>query len=184
VAPSASIAVVDRLQAGLLGILRAAETLGYEGRLERISPTVDETFDLPFMAEKVVGRYWKTLTPEQQARWAETFGAMTKANYAGRFDHDTGQGFEVLGEDPAASDTVMVRTRLLDPQGDDVELTYRLREVEGRWRIADIYLKGTVSELALRRSEYSSVLKRDGFDALVLSVNGMISDLAAGSDAP
>lgn len=183
-ARSESIAVVNQLQEALLGLLRDAERLGYEGRLERISPTVDQTFDLPFMAEKVVGRYWRTLTPEQQARWGETFGGMTKANYAGRFDRDTGQGFEILGEDPAANKTVMVRTRLLDPQGEDVDLTYRLREVGGRWRIVDIYLKGTVSELALRRSEYSSVLKRDGFDALVLSVNEMVNDLAAGNDAP
>jgi phospholipid transport system substrate-binding protein len=47
---------------------------------------------------------------------------------------------------------------------------YRLHQRDGAWRIVDVYLNGTVSELALRRSEYSSVVKRDGFDALVRSI--------------
>ena len=47
----------------------------------------------------------------------------------------------------------------------------------GDWRVVDVYLDGTVSELALRRSEYSSALKREGFDELVGSVETKIADL-------
>lgn len=176
-----SVAVVSRLHSGILDVLREAEALGYQGRLNRISPTVDQTFDLRFMAEKVIGRHWKTLTDEQRARWAKLFGDMTKANYAGRLDHYSGQSFEVLGHEPAANETMVVRTKLLDPGGENVDLIYRLHSVDGGWKIVDIYLKGTVSELALRRSEYASVLKRDGFDALLVSVNQKIVGLAAGS---
>jgi phospholipid transport system substrate-binding protein len=176
-----SVAVVGQLQSGILDVLREAEALGYEGRLGRISRTVDQTFDLAFMAEKVVGRHWKTLTKEQQQRWTQLFGDMTKANYAGRLDHYSGQSFEILGHEPAPNETMVVRTRLQDPGGEDVDLTYRLHNASGGWRIVDIYLKGTVSELALRRSEYASVLKRDGFGALLVSVNQKIVDLAAGN---
>jgi phospholipid transport system substrate-binding protein len=176
-----SVAVVSQLQGGILEVLREAEALGYQGRLARISPTVDQTFDLRFMAEKVIGRHWKTLTDEQQARWVQVFGGMTKANYARRLDHHSGQRIEILGHEPAANETMLVRTRLQDPEGEDVDLTYRLHSVDGGWKIVDIYLNGTVSELALRRSEYASVLKRDGFDALLVSVNRKIDDLAAGS---
>jgi phospholipid transport system substrate-binding protein len=176
-----SVAVVSQLQAGILDVLREAEALGYQGRLARISPTVDQTFDLRFMAEKVIGRRWKTLTSEQQARWVQVFGGMTKANYARRLDHHSGQSIEILGHEAAANETMLVRTRLQDPEGENVDLAYRLHSVDGGWKIVDIYLNGTVSELALRRSEYASVLKRDGFDALVVSVNQKIDDLAAGN---
>jgi phospholipid transport system substrate-binding protein len=66
------------------------------------------------------------------------------------------------------------------PQDEDVELTYRLRKEGDTWKIVDIYQKGTVSELALRRSEYSAVLKRDGFEALLKTVDAKTADYASG----
>ena len=44
----------------------------------------------------------------------------------------------------------------------------------------DVYLKGTVSELALRRSDYASALEREGFDGLLATMHRKIADLAAG----
>jgi phospholipid transport system substrate-binding protein len=173
------VATVEALQDGLLGLLKDADRLGYRGRLARIEPVIDETFDVPFMAEKAVGRHWKTLSDADRARWVALFREFMAANYAGNFDRFSGQRFEVLGEEPAANDTRIVRTVLRNPGGEDVELNYRLRTSDGS-RIIDILLKGTVSELALRRSDYTSVLERDGFDALVTTLRSRIDDLAAG----
>ena len=174
-------AVVNRLHEVLLQVLKQADELGYQGRFDRVDPVVDQTFDLDFMAAKAVGRHWKTLTAEEQEQWVGLFGGLTKANYARRFNGFSGQTFELLGQEPASSETIVVRTVLHNPSGDDVELLYRLRETGRGWRIIDIYLDGTVSELALRRSEYSSILKRKGFDALVTGVNQKIGDLAVGT---
>jgi phospholipid transport system substrate-binding protein len=62
-----------------------------------------------------------------------------------------------------------------------VQLDYRLRKANGNgdWRIVDVYLNGTVSELALRRSEYSSLIKREGFQALLAALHERIDSLAA-----
>ena len=69
-------------------------------------------------------------------------------------------------------------TRLVVPGDDDVILNYRLRKNSaGQWRIIDIYLKGTVSELALRRSDFSSILKNKGFGALVVAMNKKVAEL-------
>ncbi len=72
-----------------------------------------------------------------------------------------------MSVEPARHQTLMVRTRILPEDEDPVELDYRLRNVEGSWRIIDVFMNGTVSELALRRSEYSSVFKREGFESLL-----------------
>ena len=74
----------------------------------------------------------------------------------------------------------MVRTQLVRPGDEDVQLNYRLRAVDGEWRIIDIYLNGTVSELALRRSEYSSVLKREGFEKLISTLHAKVESLSQG----
>ncbi len=172
--------VVDALNECLTGVMKDAETLGYAGRFDRLSPVVREMFDLDFMAQKIVGRHWKTASPEDQQRLVDTFSRFTISNYAGRFSGWSGQEFQRLGEEPSARGTVLVRTKLLDPEGDDVQLDYRLRHTdEDGWQIIDIYFNGTVSELALRRSEYSSLIKREGFQALLAALDERIAELAA-----
>jgi phospholipid transport system substrate-binding protein len=179
---SAPTAIIERFHAAILTVLREAEALGYEGRFRRLAPAVEEAFDLPYMAEKVVGGRWKRLSESERQRWLTTFGHFMKANYAGRFVGYSGQSFETLGREPGAHGTAVVRTRLHNPSGEDVDLTYRLRSIAPGWRIIDIYLKGTVSELALRRSEYAAVLQREGFDTLLRVVEGRIAELSSGKE--
>jgi len=68
-------------------------------------------------------------------------------------------------------------TKIIVPDDDDVALNYRMIERDGTWKVIDVFLNGTVSELALRRSEYSSALKRNGFASLVTLVEEKIEDL-------
>ncbi len=178
----AAPAAVERLHDALIDVMKNADDLGYEGRFDRLEPVVLETFDTDFMAEKSVGRHWKKLGQADRERLLATFQNFLVANYAGRFDGWSGQSFETLGEEPGLRETVMVNTRLLDPGNESVLINYRLRLHEGSWQIIDIHLKGTVSELALRRSEYSSLIKRDGFDALMDALDERIASLAAGRD--
>lgn len=169
--------VVTKLHDTLIETMKHAEELGYSGRFARIEHALKDVFDLDFMARKSVGRYWSKLSPEDQERWLRTFARMTAANYAGRFVGFDGQHFETVGRQPASHETVMVLTKLVQPNDDDIELNYRVREAGSKWRIIDVYMNGTVSELALRRSEYSSALKREGFEQLVASVDEKIADL-------
>jgi phospholipid transport system substrate-binding protein len=179
-ADDGATAAVESLHATLLGAMKDATQLGYQGRYTRIAPAVEQSFDLDFMARFVLGPDGKDLGAADQARWREAFERITVATYAGRFTGWGGEQFKTLGEEPAAQDTVFVKTVLDRPDADDVQLTYRLRKTDGGWKIVDIYNKGTVSELALRRSDYSSVLKRDGFDKLLQTVDAKVADYASG----
>jgi phospholipid transport system substrate-binding protein len=175
--PSAA-PTVEKLHTTLIEIMKNAEALGYDGRYAQLTPVVEETFDLPFMARKSVGRHWKKLAEQEQACWTEAFQRLTTANYAGRFEGYSGESFETRAEELSIQDTMMVLTTLVRPGDEDVQLNYRLRRVGDTWKIIDIFLDGTVSELALRRSEYSTVLKREGFEELVSTLNGKIAELA------
>ena len=175
--PALAAKVVEKLHEALLGVMKEAKALGYDGRYERLSPVIHENFDLPFMAEKSVGRHWKSAGEANQRALVATFSRFTVANFAGRFDGFSGQAFRTLGVEPATYGTVLVRTRLDEPGDEGVALDYRLRSVDGSWRIVDIYLNGTVSELALRRSEYSALIQREGFPALLEKLDERINDL-------
>lgn len=175
--PASASASVEALHVKLLDVMKNATTLGYDGRTEALDPVIPEYFDIAFMARKAVGRHWKNASEDEQKRYLAAFRRFMVANYAGRFDGYSGQHFETLSEEPARSETVLVKTQLVDPTDENVELDYRMRKVGGAWRIVDVYLDGTVSELALRRSEFSSIVKREDFDALIAALDKKIAKL-------
>ena len=173
-------ATVERLDQVLLDVLKQADALGYRGRFERLAAPITDAFDLDFMAERSLGGEWQKLSEPERTRWRELFRQFTIANYAANFDRWADQRFEILGEEAGTSDTRAVRTRVRSSDHDDVDLTYRLRQMNAGWKIVDVYLKGTVSELALRRADFTAVLDRQGFAKLESSVRARLDDLAAG----
>lgn len=179
-ADSGPATVIRALNDTYKAVLKQATALKYEGRYQKLEPAISQAFDFAFMARAVIGREWNDLPADQQTRWVQTFRTFTIANYAAQMDHDAGQVFEILGEQPGENDTTMVLSRVVDPGAETVNLNYRLRQTPDGWKIIDIYAKGTVSELAMRRSEYTTVLKTSGIDALVTLVERKVADLAAG----
>lgn len=184
VSADSPVATIEHFHAGLIEIMKQADELGFQGRVDALRPLMDRTFDLGFMASKTVGGHWRKLSPEDKARWSDLFAQFSTANYAGRFTGFKGEQFLTLGVEEAARDTRMVLTRIVVPDDKDVELNYRLLKTpEGEWKVIDVYLDGTVSELALRRSEYASALKRQGFEELVAAVQTKIESLKAKGQA-
>jgi len=169
--------VIENFHAGLLDIMKNAKELGFQGRTEKLEPLMQETFDLQFMASKSVGRHWRQLSDDDKERWVVIFSQFTTANYAGRFTGYTGEEFITVDVEDSPRGTKVVLTKIIVPSEEDVQLNYRMIERDGSWKVIDVFLNGTVSELALRRSEYSSALKSSGFDQLVASVETKIEDL-------
>ena len=176
-APAAARAVVESFHEVLLGSMKEADEIGFQGRYGRIAASLDETFDLPFMARTLVGATWKQLTPQQQADFIDLSRRLSASRYADNFDSYGGQHFETHSEEPAARGTIVVKTELIQPKDKNVQFDYRLREVEDQWRIIDIYLDGVISELVLWRSQYRSLIENEGFAKLVEALEKRVDEL-------
>ena len=172
-------AIVERLNAVLIEVMQGAEALGFQGRYARLAPVLSATFNFPLMTRISVGRHWRALDEATRGRLAEAFGKLSIATYAARFDGYGGERFEVLGEAPARRKTVLVRNRLVKSDGEAVAIDYLLKAAEGRWRVVDVFLDGKYSELALKRSEYGSVIKNHGIEVLIQSLDEKAAELAA-----
>ena len=172
---------IDALHASLLDVMKNAVALGYAGREQKLRTVIPKYFDVQGMAVKALGgQQWKGASEDSKRRYLETFERFMVANYAGRFDGFSGQSFETLGEASGARETTIVKTRLIDPTDKNIDLNYQLHEVGGTWKVIDVYLDGTVSELALRRSEFVSIVKRENLDALIVALDTKIAKLQAG----
>ena len=159
----AQAAVVERLHAALLDIMRNARSLGVRGRERRLRPVMEATFNLPAMARIAVGPPWTGFTPGQQQAVVAAFADWSIATYASRFDGFSGESFETLGESARPNNDRLVATRLNRPNDPPVLLNDLLRD----GRIVDVYLTGTISEIASRRAEFTSILREGGPDRLV-----------------
>ncbi len=175
---SSERAVVERLHEALLDSMRSAEQSGFETRREALRAVLLESFDFSFMAEKSAGRYWRNLDDDQRLALTTALTELALSNYAARFDAYDGERFETLGAEAAAYETVLVRSRIVQQGGTVTRLDYRLLAgPEGEPRIVDVFLNGTVSELAMRRAEYTGVIKREGFDALLAALRERVAAL-------
>lgn len=171
---SEPLAPVTRLHDTLIKVMKNADALGFEGRRATLDPVLRAVFNLPAMAQVAVGQYWSAMSEADRRELLAAFAEFSVATYADRFDGYSGQRFETLGEEEAPGRSVWVKTRLVipadaaHPQGRTVNLNYLVRSfgTDG-WRIIDVYLGGTVSEMATRRSEYTSVIRREGVAGLI-----------------
>jgi hypothetical protein len=123
-----STATIAKLNDTLLAVLKNAETLGFQGRLEKLKPAVADAFDLPFMAEKSIGRYWKPLSERRQGALGRAVQEYTAATYAGNFDHFGNQRSRSPARNRARTTPRSCTPRLVDPGTETTELDYRLHQ--------------------------------------------------------
>jgi phospholipid transport system substrate-binding protein len=154
----------------LLSVMKQAKELGVRGRYDRLAAPIRATFDLAAMTRIAIGADWNAIPPAQQSALIDAFARMTIATYANRFDGYSGERFEVEPNSEARATGRVVHTKLIQSNGEAVTLNYLLRDSGGSWRVVDIYLSGTISELATRRTEFAAILKSGGPNALIDSL--------------
>ena len=171
---STPAAVVDELHAALLATMKKARELGYTGRYKALSPVINKLFDFPSIAKTVLGRYWDKLDSNQRSQFIDTFTKLSTATYASRFDGFSGEQFKHVSDESLRGERMLVRTELIKSNGEAVGLDYVLHQTAGRWLIINVIADG-VSDLALKRADYTAILKDQGFDALIATLNKKIA---------
>ncbi len=167
--------VIDQFHRSLIGVMTRAGELGFQGRFQALSPEIARAFHIPVMTRIVAGSHWKKFSGNQKSALVEAFGRMTAATYAIRFDGYSGERFRILGEAPARRNSVIVKSEIIKSDGETVAINYLMRRYEHGWRVVDVQLKGAYSELATRRSEYSSILRRSGLAIILSEINNKIA---------
>lgn len=169
--------IVVRFQASLLQVMKEAEKLSVRQRFERLAPSVDKSFHLPLMIQIVSGGFWKKATPSERTQLVEAFRRMSIATLATLFDGYSGEVFKLEKEMPGPQKTLLVMTKLIKSDKSTVDIAYVLRPFKESWRIIDVILDNGISELKVRQSEYSLILKNKGIPGLISLLNGKADEL-------
>lgn len=167
--------LIETFQAKLLEVMSSG--LDFQGRFDALAPVVDQTFDLPGMTRLAAGN---RLPPDDFHRVVAAFRRYSIATYARQFGNWDGERFETGTPAPAHGGGQVVPTRIIPATGEPARLSYLVRLHDGNWRVADVLLDGTTSQLALRRSEFKAVLKHSGADGLVQLLDQRATAMAQG----
>jgi len=165
--PEQAVATIKGLCDALLDTMKQASQLGARGRYQKLDPIVRRAYNLPLMARLAIGPDWQKLSPDEQQQLVAAFSDYSVATYAQRFDGYSGEHFEVDPQPTVSANGLVVNTKLIKSSGEPVQLNYFMRSGDAGWQIIDVYLSGTVSQLATQRSEFTSVLHRDGAAGLL-----------------
>ncbi|HUO02565.1 MAG TPA: ABC transporter substrate-binding protein [Rhizomicrobium sp.] len=144
-----------------------------KSRYEKLKPAVDQAFDISGMTALAVGPTWSSIAPADQKALIEAFDRMTIANYARNFDSYSGEKFTVDPQVIERGSDKLVKTTLKPASGDAIPFNYRMRQVEGGWKIEDIYLNGNISQLAQKRSDFGATLQASGPEGLAKKINAL-----------
>ena len=136
-------------------------------RAARFRELFREDFDIPGIGQFVLGRYWRTATPEQQQEFLRLFQEYIVQAYSSRLGEYGGEPFRVTGSRPSGEETV-VSSEIDRRGGNRVQVDWYLTNRSGRQKISDVYVGG-VSMKVTQRDEFASVIQRNGgrVDALL-----------------
>jgi len=167
--------IVEKFQEDLIDVMKNGKKLGYSGRYDKLKDSVTNSHDLGKIARIVVGKEWEKLPEQQQQQLSDVFSKLSIASYAHNFKDYSGESFTFDNEEETTRGGVVIHTILNIPDDKPVKFDYMLKQNGDNWRIINIIANG-VSDLALKRSEYTSILQREGFDALIAKINEKIDN--------
>jgi phospholipid transport system substrate-binding protein len=172
---------IERLCAALMQIMRLGKAAPFAQRYGVVAPVIEQVLDLATILEVSVGARWGALSADDRASLLDAFSRYTVSTYVANFDDYTGQRFEVLPNTRAVAASQVVSSRIVRRDGTAVSIDYVMREESGQWRVVDVLLDGSISRVALQRSDFRSLLDRGGTAALLSNLRQKITELQAQS---
>jgi len=168
---------IQALNDGLIAAMRAGKSTPFSDRFHTLTPTIDRVFDLPGILRVSVGLRWSDVDAGQQANLLKVFRVFTVASYVANFDSYDGQRFEIAPTLRVIGADQVVGTKFVPASGDPDRIDYVMRQEGGAWKVVDVLLDGTISRVAVQRSDFRAVLAQGGAPALIASLQRKVVDL-------
>ncbi|MCB8880274.1 ABC transporter substrate-binding protein [Acidisoma cellulosilytica] len=174
-------APVSALNAGLISIMKAGEQTPFLQRFQTLAPIVDQVFDLPRILRISVGSYWSGLPAAQQQKLQQVFRSFIIATYVANFQSYNGEVSSISPQTRSVGAEQVVTSLLAKPSGDSWRIDYVMGQATAGWKIQDILLDGTISRVAVQRSDFASLLSDGNATQLIASLEQKVSTLSAGA---
>lgn len=159
-------------QEGLVDIINS--NVSQQEKDRRFEKLFNEALDLKFIGQFVLGRYWRTATPEQKKEFIEVYRQLNVKTWSKRFDEFRGKKFIFNGTSPSSSaNQIFVNSSVPMDQGNPASVVWRVKQSGNSFKIVDIIIEN-VSLAITARNEYTAFIKKSPN-----GIDGLIKDLKA-----
>ena len=139
----------------------AEKGLNPEQKREKITVIVEKSFDFMTLCKLVMARHWAKLTPEQQQQFAVEFKQHLTITYGKNVENYRNEKVVITGDREEARGDWTVKSIIERPTAENVKVDYRLRRIDGQWRMIDMIVEG-VSLIANFRSQFQDIITKSG----------------------
>jgi phospholipid transport system substrate-binding protein len=174
-------APIVALNSALIAVMKAGDSAPFAQRYQMLAPAIDQGFDLPRIIAVSVGSYWGSLPAAQQQKLRQVFRSFIIANYVSNFRSYAGEVAAVSPQTRAVGAQQVVTSTLTKPSGDVLRIDYVMGQTGNGWQVQDILLDGTISRVAVQRSDFSSLLSQGDATPLIASLEQKVSTLSGGA---
>ena len=160
-----AITFVQNLGDNAIDVLKAPDSTPEQRRVE-FQEILDRDFAVATIGRFALGRYWRPATSEQRLEYLRLFRLFILNTYASRLDGYSGQSFSVVKAHPIDDKDTLVNTEVSQTDAQPLRVDYRVRARHGDYKIVDVLVEG-ISLVTTQRSEFASIINREGFDGLL-----------------
>ncbi len=177
--PDAAARFVGDLGAATLKVLQATDG-SLSAREAHVRNLLRNNFALEQIGRFVLGKSWRSASPEQQHEYLYLFSEYVLATYSQRLGGYSGESFKIVRAEPVGKQDAIVFTRIDRPSGPPLNAGWRVRQFGDRLLILDVVVEG-ISMVSAQRSEFASVVKTEGLDGLIQMLRLQVSKFSAQS---
>ncbi len=161
------------VQSAADGLLKAldADRGAYRNNPSKIQGLVDQYIlphvDTQFCARLVLGKYWRTATPQQRDRFVNAFYHSMLNNYGAAIVQFTSNTLKVYPSRVNPGDqNATVRTEMMRTSGPPISVNYYMHETPEGWKAWDVVIDG-VSYIMSYRQDFQPQIAQQGLDAVI-----------------
>ncbi len=180
-ADPAAAAPITALNQAITAAMKAGPKTPFMQRYNILLPAVSNAFDLAAVLRASVGPEFATLPADQQGKLLDAFQKFTVASYTSNFDGDDSETLAVLPEQRSVGADVVVETQIVPASGDPVRIDYVMRKGAAGWKAVDVLLNGNISQNAVKRSDFRSLVTSSSAQRLIDSLQKKVGELSGGA---
>ena len=161
--------------------MRTGRATPFPDRFRTLAPVIDRVYELTTVLRVSVGLRWPSFDEKTRKELMDAFRAFTIASFVGNFDKYEGEKFEVLPETRLAGSDRVVQTRIVSQTGEPIRLDYVMQPSAAGWRVTDVLADGTISRVAVQRSDFRALLAHGDAAELIASLRRKVGHLSGGT---
>ena len=156
---------VENLSKNALEIITSKESNSQKEK--KLTDLFVSSVDTKWIARFAIGRYWNDATNEQRTKYVEMHKKFLLNSYIPKFKEYTNQQIKILKASEEGEGEYIVETKIIPADGKEINVSYKVRKGDGgKYMIYDVVAEG-VSLITTQRSDFASVLSREGIEALI-----------------